>query len=147
MDAAMRDAPNQVPLVPGAGGRTAVTILVADRNPHVRDFLRREMAADGYRVRLAEKAQEVVRALMEPAKVNLLVIDPDLTGAMDCHLADELRRHLPTLPVIVHGFFSVLCEWREKLNGAAFIEKNANSVERIKEAIRERLARSASPTR
>jgi len=143
----MRDAPNQVSLVPGASGTTAVTILVADRNPHVRNFLRREMAADGYRVHLAEKAQEVVRALMEPPKVNLLVIDPDLTGAMDCHLADELRRHLPTLPVIVHGFFPVLCEWREKLHGATFIEKNANSVEQIKETIRNCLARSAASTR
>ena len=30
------------------------TILIADRNPHVRSFLQREMGREGYRVRLAE---------------------------------------------------------------------------------------------
>jgi DNA-binding NtrC family response regulator len=141
----MRDAQEETLLDTAAGGRPAMTILIADRNPHVRNFLRREMASEGYRVDLAEKAQEVLRALLKPRRVDFLVIDPDLAGAMECRLADELRRHLPTLPVIVHSFFSVLCEWREKLHGAAFIEKNANSVEQIKETIRKCIAETAPP--
>lgn len=37
------------------------TILIADRNSNVREFLKREMMTEGYRVRLAKDSREVLK--------------------------------------------------------------------------------------
>ena len=59
------------------------TILIADRNSHVRKFLQREMTAAGYRVRLAENAGEVLKCAFRHEPLDLVILDPDLPGAED----------------------------------------------------------------
>ena len=39
-------------------------ILIADRNRHVRDFLRRELGAEGYQVEVARDGREVLGRIM-----------------------------------------------------------------------------------
>lgn len=53
------------------------TILIADRNPHVRKFLMREFAADGFLVQVAKSGQEVLRLVFSHKHLDLLVLDPD----------------------------------------------------------------------
>ena len=80
------------------------TILIADRNSHVRKFLQREMTAAGYRVRLAESAGEVLKCAFRHEPLDLVILDPDLPGAEDTSLLQHLFDRIPALPVVVHSY-------------------------------------------
>jgi len=57
--------------------RNSPKILIADRNRHVRDLLRREFAAEGYRVQVAKDGQEVMNISNEEAP-DLFIMDSEL---------------------------------------------------------------------
>lgn len=117
--------------------KKGITILIADRNPHVREFLKRELAAVGYRVMLAHNGGEVLRCLEDRQGVDLLVLDLDLPYAGDPGILDEIRSRIPTLPVVVHAFLPEYVKHPNTLNNAAFVEKEGNSVDRLKDVISE----------
>ncbi len=60
------------------------TLLIADRNRNIREFLQRELIADCYRIFLACDGRQVLK-IIEKEAPDLLVIDPDIP------YADELR--------------------------------------------------------
>ena len=78
------------------------TILIADRNPNVRGFLLREMSREGYAVRPAESADELVRLACSAGPVHLVILDPDLPGAAPQTLLQELQERLPRVPIVLH---------------------------------------------
>ena len=78
------------------------TILIADRNPNVRGFLLREMSREGYAVRPAESADELVRLAHSAGPVHLVILDPDLPGASPPALLQELQERLPRVPIVLH---------------------------------------------
>ena len=82
------------------------TILIADRNPHVRDFLRREMVSEGYRVRLARNGQEVLKSVLDDEPPDLLILDLDLPDVSDMTLLQRVQERIPTLPIVIHTFFT-----------------------------------------
>lgn len=55
--------------------RDSFTILIADRNRHVRELLRREFEADGYRVRLARDDRQVLTVINSAEPLDLLILD------------------------------------------------------------------------
>jgi len=110
------------------------TILIADRNPHVREFLRREMAAAGYRILLADKGQDVVQRVYQREPLDLLILDPDLPDAEESAVIKKVRNRIPALPVIVHTYIADYDVHRDFAN-AAFVEKRGNSVENLREAV------------
>lgn len=113
------------------------TILIADRNSHVRMFLMREMMADGYRVKLAENGENVLKMADTPGNIDLLILDPDLSGLDVVSLLAKLREKNPNLPILLHVH-------RRHDDAELFLDENAwftiiekagDSVERIKEAV------------
>jgi len=107
------------------------TIVIADRNPHVRGFLQREMSREGYRIRLAENARDLLQWAFNHEPVDLIILDPDLPDAVDSHLLEALQGRMPPVPVVIHTHYAkVLPE-----EGAKFIavEKGGSSVERLKQ--------------
>ncbi len=76
------------------------TILIADRNSHVRTFLQREMTAAGYRTRLAENAREVLKWAFQSEPLDLIILDPDLPDADEAHMLEHLLDRIPRLPVV-----------------------------------------------
>jgi DNA-binding NtrC family response regulator len=107
------------------------TIVIADRNPHVRGFLQREMSREGYRIRLAENARDLLQSAFNQEPLDLIILDPDLPDAADAHLLDALQDRTPPVPIVIHTHFA------NALPAArlAFIpvEKGGSSVERLKE--------------
>jgi len=105
--------------------------VIADRNPHVRGFLQREMSGEGYRVRLAENARDLLQWAFNHEPLDLIILDPDLPDAVDAHLLDALQERIPPVPVVIHTHFA------NALPAArpAFIpvEKGGSSVERLKQ--------------
>ncbi len=117
--------------------KKGITILIADRNPHVREFLKRELVADGYRVKLAKNGREVLSRLGSQQGVDLLVLDLDLPHAGDLAILDEIRGLIPSLPVVVHTFLPEYTGHSATLSNAALVEKEGNSVDRLKDVISE----------
>lgn len=121
------------------------TLLIADRNPHVREFLKRELGGQGYRVQLAESGKQLLRMVSGNQPVDLVILDPDLPDWEESGIAEKLRDRDPFLPVVIHGFWSDHVESFVDVRNASFVEKAGSSVERLQHVVREMLRNAASP--
>ncbi|MFO7685865.1 MAG: response regulator [Desulfobacterales bacterium] len=119
-------------------------ILIADRNPHVRKFLKRELEAEGYRVQLAESGVELLKWVFHPHPLDLVILDPDLPDTVAHQLMNKLKNRKPPLPVVIHAFLSDYAAAPDTLDADAFVEKGGNSIESLKKAIRNLKTRSPS---
>ncbi|MCD6304756.1 MAG: response regulator [Deltaproteobacteria bacterium] len=119
--------------------RRSPTILIADRNPHVREFLGRELRAEGYEVRLAKNGREVLRWIYHYEPLDLVILDPDLPDASDGPLLEKLNDRIPALPVVVHAFgIDDAASYAGSLP-VVFVEKAGNSIENLKKVVAEML--------
>ncbi len=112
-------------------------ILVADRNQHVREFIKRELMAEGYRVGLAKNVQEVLKKIYQPETIDLLILDPDLPGTDELSLLKKLQDRIPALPVVVHTYLTDYTGHTNILSELAFVEKSGSSVEGLKKMVYE----------
>jgi len=112
-------------------------ILVADRNQHVREFLKRELMAEGYGVWLAKNVQEVLKKVYHCETIDLLILDPDLPGTDKLFLLKKLQNRIPALPVVVHTYLADYTDYTDELNKLAFVEKSGSSVENLKNVVHE----------
>jgi DNA-binding NtrC family response regulator len=120
------------------------TIVIADRNPRVRGFLQRELGKEGYRIRLAESAQDLLKWAFNPEPIDLIILDPDLPDAVDSHLLSTLQNRIPTVPVIIHAHSSLSLPEPEASPSFIIVEKGGSSVEQLK-AVAEDLLRRPRP--
>jgi DNA-binding NtrC family response regulator len=110
-------------------------IIVADRNPHVRQFLKREFGAAGYHVHLAESGKEVIKIAYQSGSCDVLILDPDLPDTDPAILLDELCTYIPRLPVVIHSFSSNIKDLQNRAGIITIIEKSGNSIETLKELV------------
>lgn len=85
-------------------GGSRTVILVVEANAIVRTMLRRALERRNHRVLLAADAASAL-ALFEHSeeRVGLVISEQQLFGMDGTHLADELRRRDPTLPILLVG--------------------------------------------
>ncbi len=117
-------------------------ILIADRNRHVRKFLKRELMAEGYQVLLAENGLEVLKWVYHHEPLDLLILDPNLPDTDESSLLKKLLDRIPTLPVVFHTFHSDYTNQPAFLGKATFVEKEGNSVEHLKRVVFDILRKS-----
>lgn len=115
--------------------RKECVILIADRNPHIREFLQRELTAEGYRVFLAENGRQVLKWAGHGDLIDLLILDPDLPDMNEVVLLQKLKARMPVLPIILHTWMADYDPTAAFFNGALFVEKNGSSVESLKHAV------------
>ena len=115
--------------------REGFTILIADRNPHVRELLKREMVAEGYRVRLAENGRDVLKWSYDSGPIDLLILDPDLPDIDESTLFARLADRIPTLPMVIHTLLSDYTTSKSISGTVAFVEKSGNSMEKLKQVV------------
>ena len=117
------------------------TVLIADRNPHVRGFLRREFLNEGYRVLTAKNGREVLKQVDRPDPLDVLVLDLDLPDTNGSDLLDTLQDRIPSLPFVLHCFAPEDGSREDAcIKANAFVEKRGNSVDRLKKVVRELLS-------
>ncbi len=121
------------------------TILIADRNRHIREFLKREMRAEAYRVRLARNGREVLRWVYHPDPLHLLILDPDLPAAEEGPLLAKLRDRIPTLTVVVHTFLSDYTHYPPLVSTDVLVEKEGTSIEGLQKVIDKILRKTEPP--
>ena len=120
------------------------TILITDRNPHVRTLLQREITAAGYRVRVADNGRAVLKLAFQGEPLDLIILDPDLPDADECHVLEHLLDRIPVLPIIVHTYSSEHGSYFKYLSEVIFVEKRGSSVERLQQVVHETLVNSHS---
>lgn len=116
-------------------------ILIADRNPHVREFLRRELMLAGYLVQVAKDGREVMKMTCDGHPPDLLILDLDLPYINGLSILEELQNSGSPLPVIVHTFH---VEWRKHpavQRAACFWEKRGNNIQGFKATVAQVLER------
>lgn len=104
-------------------------ILIADRNRHVREFLRRELGAEGYQVEVARDGRELLDRLDADDPPHLLILDLEIPYLDELEIWARLKDRQPPLPVIIHTF---LPEYPTQLTvplAAAFLEKKGDTDE------------------
>ena len=111
------------------------SLLIVDRNPNVREYLKRELGVEGYRIRLAENCRDMFRLISAAERIDLVIIDPDLPDVEGVSLFRKLEGLRPRVPVLIHTLVS---DFRNRFgfpNEAQFIEKDGNSIDRLKHEI------------
>jgi CheY-like chemotaxis protein len=83
---------------------TAAKILIADRNRHVRELLRRELGQEGYRVEVARDGRELLERLAGPEPPDLLILDLEVPYLDEVALWERLKGREPAIPVLIHTF-------------------------------------------
>jgi CheY-like chemotaxis protein len=113
-------------------------ILIADRNRHVRDFLRRELLTAGYQVEAARDGREVLDLIGAHPPPDLLILDLELPYVTELKVLELLHEQLPSLPVIVHSF---LPESESRLPEAATFLEKREDIDLLKEVVAELLGK------
>jgi DNA-binding NtrC family response regulator len=109
-------------------------ILIAERNPHIRNLVQRELMAEDYHVFTVDNVFQLKNWIYLRRAPDILVLDPELPGSEEHNIWGLLASY-PELPVIIH----CLCadQWKD-LNGlkrSALVEKNGNSINFLKHQI------------
>ena len=112
--------------------KKVLNILITDRNPHVREYLKRELMAEGYHVCTAKNGQGILLRIYSSEPLELLILDPEVLDADEVSFFEKLQDRIPDLPVVVHAFLSDYSSLTTVLNSAVFVEKSGSSVERLK---------------
>jgi DNA-binding NtrC family response regulator len=111
-------------------------ILIADRNRHVRDFLRRELTAEGYLVEVARDGREVMAKIDGDQPPHLLILDLEIPYLDEQELWCRLEACRPPLPVVVHSFLPEFPTHLAVPQAAAFLEKTEDT-EQLKTVVAE----------
>jgi DNA-binding NtrC family response regulator len=119
------------------------TVLIADRNPNVRELLRRELVAEGFRVQLAKSSREVMNYMQDASREpDLLVIDPDLPDKDEIPLLEVISELAPDLPVVIHTFLADYIHRPAAQTSAPVIEKDGKHLDQLKHIVRNLLGKS-----
>lgn len=101
-----------------------ITILVADHNPHIRRFLKRELMRVGYKVLEATNYNDIFFCITDAAPPNLIIFDLDLPFNSGLDALKRLQNLLPPIPTIIYSDFIEYEGHPDIQKTEAFVEKN-----------------------
>jgi DNA-binding NtrC family response regulator len=110
-------------------------LLIVDRNPHIRNFLKREFQSEGYNIQLAKNGRELVGILYSSQPIDLVIIDPDIPDVSQLNLFKSLENRVPTLPFVIHSDLFDYLESTSHISEATFVPKRGSSSETLKDVV------------
>ena len=110
------------------------TLLIADRNRNIREFLQRELITDGYRVLLACDGRQVLK-IIENEVPDLLIIDLDIPYADELRVFERLQNGNQLIPLLVHTLPPGDTTSSFIQRAAGFVEKDGNNITNLKDTI------------
>ncbi len=110
------------------------SILIAERNPRVRRFLRREFVADGFNVLVAENGSDLVRSIRLEESLDLLILDDELPGLDESRLVEHLSNRVPHVPFIIYSF-SAECVCSSLVGTAADLVEKTGNIDGLRQAV------------
>jgi len=112
-----------------------INVLITERNSHVRDYLKREMEAEGYVVHLAENGHQMLKYVYHSDPLDVIIMDPDLLDADVPGTLKVLKDRIPPVIVVFHTFEQDWEEYGKILDDVVFVEKRGNSIEGLKQVM------------
>jgi DNA-binding response OmpR family regulator len=103
-----------------------IRLLIAERNPRMRDFLRREFSRRNFIVDGAATGDELFEKLETGGHVHLVVLAANTPEGWRIGLIDQIVEQYPTLPVILHTYLEDLEDSPSLRKFAAMVEKSGN---------------------
>lgn len=103
-----------------------VRILIVERNPRMRDFLRREFSKRNFMVEGASCGSELFAKLDCGAATHILIMDVNTSEGTGRELLQQVINRYPHIPVILHTYLQDLSEDPSLLKVKAMVEKNGN---------------------
>ena len=116
------------------------TLLIVDRNRNIREFLQRELIADGYRVLLACDGRQVLK-IIEIEAPDLVILDPDIPYADELKLFEQLQNCNLPIPLVIHTLLPDYPSHSFIQKAAGFVEKDGNTINNLKDTITQVLRR------
>jgi DNA-binding NtrC family response regulator len=111
-------------------------VLIADRNPRIRNFVERELRKEGYRVNTVETVAHLMHWLTPGRLPDLLVLDPDLpSGGAENQVWPLLTRYA-NLPVVFHCLAEDIPMPIPPMVCTVIVEKSASSIDLLKRQIK-----------
>ncbi len=101
-------------------------IMVADRNRHVRELLRRELSSRGYGVCIAKDDREVFESISEKTP-DLLVLDLELPFDGGMAILSKLKAMGSAIQVVVYSYANDFMPDPSICDVSAFVEKTENT--------------------
>ena len=101
-----------------------LTILVADPNPHIRQFIKRELMKAGYHVLEATNYNEIFFSITGAAPPNLIIFDLDLPYNSGLDVLKRLHDLVPPIPTIIYSDLTEYEGHPDIRNTEVFVEKN-----------------------
>lgn len=116
-------------------------ILIADKNRHVREFLRREFREAGFRAQVAKDCAEVLMMVDVNQPPHLLILDLEMPPGQGLQILERMQSRVPPLPVVIHAFLAEHVNQPALRHAAALVEKRGDT-DRLKAAVIEVLKRN-----
>ena len=113
-------------------------VVVSDRNPNVRELLKREMIKEGHRVLIARNARELQNLVCQHKNVNILILDPNLAYLNEVNIYEKINSRTSPILLIIHSF-PYNNNRNAFPNNTLYVEKGENSIEQIKMEINKSL--------
>jgi DNA-binding NtrC family response regulator len=114
-----------------------INLLVADRNPHVRTYLHRELTAAGYGVWLVASARDLMTWMHNPIQLDLLILDPELPGLDRDMLHERIQARQPRLKLVLHAIAAENHSQTAIPTADALVEKSGRSLLTLKTIVEE----------
>ena len=111
------------------------TILIADRNRNVRDFLRREFSIPSVGIKLAKDGIELIEIISLEPPPDLVICDLEMPYSNGLETLEKLQQLRPELPVIIYTFLTEHAGHRAVSKASAFVEKTGDDVDKLKKAV------------
>ncbi len=106
--------------------RPEIRILIAERNPRMRDFLRREFSKQEFKVDSAANGEELFSKLNADGGIHLVVLAANTPGNSGGVLLQQLVADFPDIPVILNTYLEDLPDDPVLQRVAAMVDKNEN---------------------
>lgn len=105
-----------------------VTILVADPNINVRQFLARELMGSGYQVVSAENYKELFQHITGATPPDLIIFDLKLPHTNGFDALRRINNLMPPIPTIIYSYLVEYEKHPEIRKAEAFVQKEDDPV-------------------
>lgn len=115
------------------------TILFTDDKPHVREFCKRELEEEGYRVLLARNGPEAIRVLLRELP-DLVILDISMPGYSGLEVAEWIKEISSQIPVIFFTSYDEDCLRDRRSHLATACVEKCEDLTELKRAVARALA-------
>jgi PAS domain S-box-containing protein len=124
----------------GAPDAVSATILVADDDPDVRNFLNESLNCLGYAVLLAEDGRAALAALSR-AQPDAMIVDYAMPGMTGAELAQRARVRNPALPIVFASGYAESSELENVTDDNTLLLRKPFRVSDLQDALNKALRR------